>query len=79
MMTAQPTTDPRVKYRRQAERAARARSPRWLKLGEFGNPNSAYTIAWMVKNGRGLLVFEEFPPGLFTAETRGNEVWFRRA
>lgn len=75
------TVDPRVKYRREVERAARARSPRrFLKLGEFGNENSAYTIAWMVRHGRGLFAFEAYPPGTFEAVTRnGNEVWFRRA
>lgn len=70
----------RVKYREEAERAARARSGHFFKLSQFGNPRSAATIAWMVENGRGLLAFEDYAPGTFQAIVRNDrEVWFRRA
>lgn len=69
----------KVKYVDDVERAARARSRHFRRLNAFGNRNSAWTIAWMVENGRGLAAFEDYPPGTFEAVIRGgNEVWFRR-
>lgn len=76
-MTATVSMSPRVKYREEVQRAIR--SGYFIKLNEFGNPNSAYTIAWMVEKGKGLLAFEEYPPGTFQAVVRHDtEVWFRR-
>lgn len=71
---------PIVKYTDTAERAARARSAKFRKLGRYGNRNSAYAIKWMVEHGTGLRAFEHWPPGTFEASVRNDrEVWFRRA
>lgn len=69
----------RTKYMDEVARAVSSRTRHFLKLNAFGTYRSASTIAWMVENGKGLLAFEEYPPGTFQAVVRdGNEVWFRR-
>lgn len=70
--------DPRTLYVAKAESAATTRARRWVLLAEFGTARSAATIAWMIRNSKGLRAFEEYPPDTFETDVRGNQVWFRR-
>lgn len=71
--------DPRTLYVSKADKAAGSKSRRWVMLAEFGTLRSAATIAWMVRNSKGLRAFEEYPPGTFETDVRDAEVWFRKA
>jgi hypothetical protein len=72
------TRSPHGAYDEIVARAVSSNSRKFYKLNTFGNANSAYSIMWMVQNGKGLKAFAAYVPGTFEAEIRDNtEVWFR--
>lgn len=74
---------PHGEHDKTVARAVKSRSRRWYKLAEYNGTNSAQAIRWMVRNGKGIRAFEQYPPGTFDAKIEGTpsgvEVWFRRA
>jgi hypothetical protein len=68
------------RYTAEVQSAYEAKSRQWRKLSTYGNYRSAQTTAYMVRHGRTLTAFEQYPPGTFEAKVRNErEVWFRRA
>lgn len=55
-------------YKVQALRAFRTRARQWFTVGTYRNRNTATTIAYMIRKGKGLKAFEDYPPDTF--ETR---------